>query len=140
MIDRARINLGDNIIGRIEKGGRTFEMLMDPDKAWDIKKYIREEINNRLKEGKKKSRLTIQEVLKDPNIPLELIFQSFIVFEDLKRGKKATDGDMEAVFDTTDGLTIAGHILLDGEIQWTKIQREVICCPPVFKYSRLGNS
>ncbi len=124
MIDRARINLGDNIIGRIEKGGRTFEMLMDPDKAWDIKKYIREEINNRLKEGKEKSRLSIREVLKDPNIPLELIFQSFIVFEDLKRGKKATDGDMEAIFETTDGKEIAAHILLEGEFHWTKTQRE----------------
>jgi len=124
LIDRARINLGDNIIGRIEKGGRTFEMLMDPDKAWDIKKYIREEINNRLKEGKEKSRLSIREVLKDPNIPLELIFQSFIVFEDLKRGKKATDGDMEAIFETTDGKEIAAHILLEGEFHWTKTQRE----------------
>ncbi|MBN1215178.1 MAG: ribosome assembly factor SBDS [Candidatus Lokiarchaeota archaeon] len=124
MIDRARIDLGDNIIGRIEKSGRIFEMLMDPDKAWSINKYIREEINRRLKEGKGKSRLTIQEVLKDPNIPLELIFQSFIVFEDLKRGKKATDGDMEAIFETTDGKEIAAHILLEGEFHWTKTQRE----------------
>ncbi len=124
MIDRARIDLGENIIGRIEKSGRIFEMLMDPDKAWNINKYIREEINRRLKEGKGKSRLTIQEVLKDPNIPLELIFQSFIVFEDLKRGKKATDGDMEAIFETTDGKEIAAHILLEGEFHWTKTQRE----------------
>ncbi|MBY9007995.1 MAG: ribosome assembly factor SBDS [Candidatus Lokiarchaeota archaeon] len=124
MIDRARINLGENIIGRIEKNGRVFEMLMDPDKAWNINKYIREEINNRLKEGKGKSRLTIKEVLNDPNIPLELIFQSFIVFEDLKRGKKATDGDMEAIFETTDGKKVAAHILLEGEFNWTKTQRE----------------
>jgi len=44
MIDRERINLGGFIIGRIEKEGRTFEMLLDPEKAWDAKKFIRDEI------------------------------------------------------------------------------------------------
>ena len=124
MIDRARIDLGGYIIGRIENSGRVFEMLMDPEKAWDAKKKIREEINTRLKEGKEKSRLTVEEILNDQKIDLELIFESFIVFEDLRRGKKATDGDMEAVFNTTDGMKIAGHILLDGDIHWTKAQRE----------------
>ncbi|MFX0072978.1 MAG: ribosome assembly factor SBDS [Candidatus Hermodarchaeota archaeon] len=124
MIDRARIDLGEYIIGRIEKGGRTFEMLIDPDQAWEAKKIIREEINKRLKEGSNKSRLSVEEILKHPEINLEMIFESFIVFEDLKRGKKATDGDMEAIFNTTDGKTISGHILLEGDIQWTKAQRE----------------
>ena len=124
MIDRARINLGNYIIGRIEKGGRTFEMLIDPEKAWEAKKIIREEINRRLKSGGGKSRITVDEVLSNPTIDLELIFESFIVFEDLKRGKKATDGDMEVIFETIDGRRISGHILLDGEIQWTKTQRE----------------
>jgi ribosome maturation protein SDO1 len=124
MIDRARIDLGGYIIGRIDKSGRAFEMLMDPEKAWEAKKYIREEINARLKEGKEKSRLSIEELLNNQNIDLELIFESFTVFEDLRRGKKATDGDMEAVFNTTDGMAIAGHILLEGEINWTKTQRE----------------
>ena len=122
--DRARIDLGGFIIGRIENSGRTFEMLMDPEKAWDAKKIIREEISNRLKAGKEKSRITVDEILNDNKIDLELIFESFIVFEDLKRGKKATDGDMEAIFDTTDGRKIAAHILLDGAIHWTKTQRE----------------
>ncbi|MFX1276646.1 MAG: ribosome assembly factor SBDS [Promethearchaeota archaeon] len=122
MIDRARIDLGDHIIGRIDKGGRTFEMLMDPEKAWEAKKQIREEINNRLKAGK--ARPLVQDILNNSAIDLELIFESFIVFEDLKRGRKATDGDMEAIFNTTDGRTISGHILLDGEIQWTQSQRE----------------
>ena len=124
MIDRARIDLGGYIIGRIEKAGRTFEMLLDPDKAWEAKKIIREEINKRLKEGKKKSRLLATELLSNPKIDLELIFESFTVFEDLKRGKKATDGDMVAVFETSDGRVISGHVLLDGEIQWTRAQRE----------------
>jgi len=124
MIDRARIDLGGYIVGRIENSGRIFEMLMDPEKAWEAKKLIREEINVRLKAGKEKSRITVEELLNDRKVDLELIFESFTVFEDLKRGKKATDGDMEAVFNTTDGMTIAGHILLDGEIHWTKAQRE----------------
>jgi ribosome maturation protein SDO1 len=124
MIDRARINLGGFIIGRIEKEGRSFEMLLDPERAWDAKKYIREEINRRLKEGKEKTRLNVEELLENPNISIDLIFESFTVFEDLRRGKKATDGDMEAVFNTMDGRLIASHILLEGEIQWTKSQRE----------------
>jgi len=124
MIDRARIDLGGFIIGRIEKSGRVFEMLLDPDKAWEAKKFIREEINKRLKEGQKKSRIGIDEIINSQTIDLELVFESFTVFEDLRRGKKATDGDKEAVFNTTDGMTIAGHIVLEGEIQWTKTQRE----------------
>jgi len=124
MIDRARIDLGGYIIGRIENSGRVFEMLMDPEKAWDAKKLIREEINNRLKEGKDKSRLTVEEILNYQNIDLELVFESFIVFEDFRRGKKATDGDMEVVFNTTDGMRIGASILLDGEIHWTQAQRE----------------
>ena len=124
MIDRARIDLGGYIIGRIEKGGRTFEMLIDPEQAWEAKKIIREEINTRLKAGSQKSRVSVEELTNDPKINLEMIFESFSVFEDLRRGKKATDGDMEAIFNTTDGKTISGYILLDGEIQWTKAQRE----------------
>jgi len=124
MIDRARIDLGGYIIGRIEKEGRTFEMLLDPEKAWEAKKIIRVEINKRLKEGKEKSRITSEELLKNPNISIDLIFESFTVFEDLRRGKKATDGDMETIFNTTDGRIIAGIILLEGEINWTKAQRE----------------
>jgi ribosome maturation protein SDO1 len=122
VIDRARLNLGNYIIGRIAKSGRTFEMLMDPDKAWEAKKEIREEINKRLKANQ--HRPSVNDILNNNKIDLELIFESFIVFEDLKRGRKATDGDMEAVFETTDGRIISGHFLLDGEIHWTQKQRE----------------
>jgi len=78
----------------------------------------------RLKDGKEKSRISVEELLNNPNISIDLIFESFTVFEDLRRGKKATDGDMEAIFNTTDGRVIASHILLEGEVQWTKTQRE----------------
>jgi len=124
MIDRARIDLGGYIVGRIEKGGRTFEMLIDPEQAWEAKKIIREEINRRLKAGSQKSRVSVEELINDSKINLEMVFESFTVFEDLRRGKKATNGDMEAIFNTTEGKTISGYILLDGEIQWTKAQRE----------------
>jgi hypothetical protein len=54
MIGRARIDLGGFIVGCIVKEGRTFEMLLAPDKAWEAKKIIREEINKRLMEGSNK--------------------------------------------------------------------------------------
>jgi ribosome maturation protein SDO1 len=128
MIDRptgrVRIDLGGYIIGKIEKSGRRFEMLLDPEQAWEAKKFIREEIQKRLKNSNEKSRLSVDEILNSNKIDLELIFESFTVFEDLRRGKKATDGDMEAVFDTTEGRRIAAQILIDGEMHWTKTQRE----------------
>ena len=122
--DRARIDLGGFIVGKIAKSGRRFEMLMDPKKAWEAKKVIREEIDKRLKKGAEKSRLTVDDIINNNKIDLELVFETFTVFEDLRRGKKATDGDMEAVFDTTEGRRIAGHILIEGEMHWTKTQRE----------------
>ena len=122
--DRPRIDLGEFIIGRIGKSGRTFEMLMDPEKAWEAKKNIRETIDKRLKAGEKKTRLDVEDILNDRKIDLELIFESFTVFEDLRRGKKATDGDMEVVFDTTEGKRIAAQILIEGDVHWTKNQRE----------------
>ena len=122
--DRTRIDLGGYIIGRIAKSGRRFEMLLDPEKAWEAKKFIREEIENRLKTGKEKSRLSVDDILNSNKIDLELVFESFTVFEDLRRGKKATDGDMEAVFNTTEGRRIAAQILIDGDMHWTKTQRD----------------
>ncbi|MHA2182572.1 MAG: ribosome assembly factor SBDS [Promethearchaeota archaeon] len=122
--DRVRIDLGGYIIGKIEKSGRRFEMLLDPEQAWEAKKFIREEIQKRLKSSNEKSRLSVDEILSSNKIDLELIFESFTVFEDLRRGKKATDGDMEAVFDTTEGRRIAAQVLIDGEMHWTKTQRE----------------
>ena len=68
MIDRARIDLGNFIIGRIEKEGRSFEMLIDPEQAWEAKKYIREEINRRMKEGKERSRYSIEELINDSKV------------------------------------------------------------------------
>jgi len=124
LIDRPRTDFGKFIIGRIEKSGRTFEMLMDPEQAWDAKKIIREEINTRLKEGSGKSRITVDDIMKDPRIDLGLIFENFTVYEDIRRGKRATEGDMEAIFETTDGTTIGAHVLLEGKIQWTQEQRD----------------
>ena len=71
MIGRARIDLGGFIVGRIVKEGRTFEMLLAPDKAWEAKKIIREEINKRLMEGSEKSRVSAEELLKNPKISIE---------------------------------------------------------------------
>jgi ribosome maturation protein SDO1 len=122
--DRARIELGNHVIGRIEKGNKKFEMLLDPEKAWDAKKKIREEIEKRLKKGENKSRLSVDDLINFTDINLDLIFETFAVFEDLKRGEKALVADMETIFHTTDPLRIGAEILLNGQIQWTQKQRE----------------
>lgn len=122
--DRARLDLGNYVIGRIEKGNRKFEMLLDPEKAWDAKKKIRDEIDRRLKKGEKETRLTVDEVLKFPEINLDLIIESFVVFDDLKRGEKALEVDMENIFQTSEPIRIGAEILLNGQIQWTQKQRE----------------
>jgi len=122
--DRARIELGNHVIGRIEKGNKTFEMLLDSEKAWAAKKKIREEIETKIKKGDIKTRLTIDDLLKFQGINLDLIFESFSVFEDLKRGKKALDSDMQDLLQTTDPMRIGAEILLNGQIQWTQKQRE----------------
>jgi len=122
--DRARIELGNHVIGRIEKGNKKFEMLLDPEKAWEAKKIIRNEIENRLKKGDTKTRMTVDDLLKFLDINLDLIFESFEVFGDLKRGKKALVTDMQEIFQTTESIRIGAEILLNGQIQWTQKQRE----------------
>lgn len=122
--DRARIELGNHVIGRIEKGNKIFEMLLDSEKAWAAKKKIREEIEKKIKKGDIKTRLTIDDLLKFQGINIDLIFESFSVFEDLKRGKKALDSDMQDLLQTTDPMRIGAEILLNGQIQWTQKQRE----------------
>lgn len=92
-----RIDIGNAVIGRYETSGERFEILIDPDLAWDFR------------EGKE---IDIRDVL-----------VGYTIFEDALRGKKAPDESIEKVFGDIDSLEIAKQILLEGEIQLTTEQR-----------------
>jgi ribosome maturation protein SDO1 len=77
-------------LARIKKGGETFEIVIDPDKAMDFKKN-------------------------GGNVEDALIFPK--VFSDAKKGLEASQDRMQALFNTSDALAVATLILQDGEIQ-----------------------
>jgi ribosome maturation protein SDO1 len=94
-MDQERVNFN---LARIKKGGKKFEIVVDPDKAIAHKK------------GEKTD---IREVLRGEKI-----------FSDAKKGVFSLDSDLKAVFNTNDALKVAEAILKDGEIQLTTEYRD----------------
>ncbi|MHA1650115.1 MAG: ribosome assembly factor SBDS [Candidatus Helarchaeota archaeon] len=92
-----RVDIGDSIIARYETSGERFEILVDPNLAWDFRN------------GK--------------DVDIRDILVGYIIFEDALRGKKASDDAIKKVFGDIDTLEIAKKILLDGDIQLTTEQR-----------------
>ncbi|MFX1296191.1 MAG: ribosome assembly factor SBDS [Promethearchaeota archaeon] len=92
-----RIDIGDAVIARYETSGERFEILVQPDLAWDFR------------EGKK--------------IEIRDILVGYIIFEDALRGKKASDEAIQKIFGDLNSLEIAEKILQDGDIQLTTEQR-----------------
>lgn len=92
-----RVDLGDAVLARLEIQGKRFEIIVDPKLAW------------RFKQG---DAVDIREIL-----------QGETIFEDALRSRKATNEDLEAVFETTDEFEIARKILTDGSLQLTTEQR-----------------
>ncbi len=85
------------VIAKYSKGGEHFEILVDPEKAID------------LKSGK--------------NIPLEEILAIEEIFEDAKKGLRAGKDMLKKVFGTEDTREIAKVIITHGEVQITTEQR-----------------
>ncbi|MHA1264207.1 MAG: ribosome assembly factor SBDS [Candidatus Helarchaeota archaeon] len=92
-----RVDIGNAVIARYESQGERFEILVDPDLAWDFR------------EGK--------------DIEIRDILIGYTIFEDALRGKRNTDEAVQKVFGDLDSLEIAKQILLEGEIQLTTEQR-----------------
>lgn len=92
------VDLGDTVIARLEIRGERFEILVDPNKAWEYRR------------GQK---VDLAEVLK-----------SFDIFDDAHKGLKATEGKLLEIFETTDINKIAPIILKKGFIQLTTEQRK----------------
>ncbi len=87
-------------LARLRKGGKTFELVIDPDAALSFKESG---------EG------SVEEVLKAQK-----------VFIDAKKGLIASPHDLEVVLGTTDFEKAARRVLTDGEIQLTTEHRERI--------------
>ncbi len=90
-------SLDKAVIARYEKGGKRFEIYVDPEKA------------DMYKEGKKKDLNNI------------LVVEE--VYSDAKKGERAKTQDIEQVFHTTDIMHILEIILKEGELQLTTAQR-----------------
>ncbi len=87
------VTVDEAIIAKIVKDGKHFEILVDPDLAYD------------LREGK--------------SVSLQRMLAVNVVCADAKKGDKASIKDVEHAFGTLDIEKIAEHIVKHGDIQLT---------------------
>ena len=93
-----RIDVNKAGVVRYEAGGERFEILVDPNLAWDYR------------QGKE--------------IAITDIVMGFTVFENALKGKRATESALESVFETTDEVEVVTEILQKGKINLTSEQRK----------------
>ena len=91
------VSLDDAIVIRYEKGGLKFEILVDPDLAWQ------------LRQGKE---VDLDEMLAAPE-----------VFRDARKGDRASTEELHKTFGTTDVYEIAKIIVKKGDFHPTTEQR-----------------
>lgn len=82
--------MANDVTARIKKEGKTFEILVDLDKALYYKKTGQGNIQN--------------------------IAETSMIFSDLKKGLKASSADLKKAFGTEDALKVAEEIIKKGEI------------------------
>jgi ribosome maturation protein SDO1 len=88
----------DAVVIGMKKGHLRFELFVDPNLAFD---YRRGE-----------------------DIPIEDILKSYDIYEDAKRGERATDSLVKDAFGTDEIFEIAPEIIKQGEFRLTHEQRE----------------
>jgi len=91
------IDLDAVVIG-MKKGHLRFELFVDPNLAFDYRR--------------------------GGDIPLEDILKSYDIYEDAKRGERATDSLVKDAFGTDEIFEIAPEIIKQGEFRLTHEQRE----------------
>lgn len=91
------VSLDKAVIVRYERAGLKFEILVDPDLAWELRR------------GKD---VDIDEMLAAPEI-----------FRDVRRGDRASEEELHKAFGTTDVYEIAKTIVKKGEFHLTTEQR-----------------
>ncbi len=91
------VSVDKAVIARISRGGKDFEILVDPEGALEFRK------------GKPAG---IENILAVP-----------MVFRDAKKGEKASTSDLTSAFSTSDVFAIAKTIIKEGEVQLTTEQK-----------------
>ncbi len=94
------VSLDESVIARLKKGKNNFEVFVEPDGAFALKR------------GEK--------------INIEDIIAVESVFYDANQGDHVAESDLLTVFGTSDVMEVAEQILLHGELQLTKEQRKQI--------------
>ncbi len=92
------VDVDRSVIARYKKAGNVFEILVDCDKALELKK--------------------------GENVAVEDVVATSDVFKDVKKGEKASENDLKEVFQTEDKNEIFRRIIKDGEVQLTSKHRE----------------
>ena len=93
-MDHERVHFN---VARLNKGGKRFEVAIDPDAAIAFKKSGEGDIHD--------------------------VIRSEHIFADVKKGLRAEESALTVLFNTTDVLAIAQKILADGELQLTEDYR-----------------
>ena len=94
-MDQERVSFN---LARLKKGGKNFEVVVDPDNAIAYKRG---------------TKIDIKEVLKGEK-----------VFFDAKKGVFAAENEMKSLFNSSDPIKVAETILKEGEIQLTTEYRD----------------
>ena len=86
------IDINKAVIARLKKGGEVFEVLVDCDKAM---------------------------AFRDDKCELDDVLASDVVYKDAKKGEKASENEMEKLFDGRENKAIVEEIVRKGEIHLT---------------------
>jgi ribosome maturation protein SDO1 len=113
-------DLGKYIIVRLKKGKNSFEMVCDPEEAWNAKKKLQE---YRIKE-KKDEDINIEDLMSISEISLRDIFPTYDVYANVKKGDRSTESDLMETFKTIEDKEIAAAFVLNGDFAWTQSQRK----------------
>ncbi len=92
------ISIDDAVIARLDSYGEHFEVLVDPEKALEVK------------DGE--------------DVDLDDLIAADEIFVDADKGKRAGDVDLNRIFGTNDHKEIVYKIIRDGEVQLTTKQRK----------------
>ncbi|MEM3411855.1 MAG: ribosome assembly factor SBDS [archaeon] len=91
------VPLNKTVLARYIKGDLCFEILVDPNAAYEFREK--------------------------KNLPLDQVVASFDIYSSVREGTKATAADLSKVFGTTDPQKIISRIIIEGEIQITTEQK-----------------